>query len=97
MSLSREEILNIAKLSRLEFSEENIQKFQNELNSILEYINVLEEINTDDVEPLVQVNESGMNLREDIIRKSLTSEEAMRNAPQSQDGALIVPKMVEEN
>ncbi|WP_297598517.1 Asp-tRNA(Asn)/Glu-tRNA(Gln) amidotransferase subunit GatC [uncultured Cetobacterium sp.] len=96
MSLTREGVLGVAKLARLEFNEEEIQRFQADLNNILDYIDVLGEINTDNVEPLVQVNESGMKLREDIIKKSLTSEEAMKNAPASQDGALIVPKVVGE-
>ena len=96
MSLTREGVLGVAKLARVEVNEEEIQRFQADLNNILDYIDVLGEINTDNVEPLVQVNESGMKLREDIIKKSLTSEEAMKNAPASQDGALIVPKVVGE-
>ncbi|MEG2436664.1 MAG: Asp-tRNA(Asn)/Glu-tRNA(Gln) amidotransferase subunit GatC [Cetobacterium sp.] len=96
MSLTREEVLSVAKLARLEFKEEEIQRFQADLNNILDYIDVLGEINTDNVEPLVQVNDSGVKLREDVIRKSLTAEEAMKNAPASQDGALIVPKVVGE-
>nr|WP_307774981.1 Asp-tRNA(Asn)/Glu-tRNA(Gln) amidotransferase subunit GatC [uncultured Cetobacterium sp.] len=96
MSLTREEVLNVAKLARLEFKEEEIQKFQTDLNNILEYIDILSEVNTDSVEPLVQVHDSGVKLREDVIRKSLTAEEAMKNAPASEDGALIVPKVVGE-
>ncbi|MEG3014613.1 MAG: Asp-tRNA(Asn)/Glu-tRNA(Gln) amidotransferase subunit GatC [Cetobacterium sp.] len=96
MSLTREEVLSVAKLARLEFNEEEIQRFQADLNNILDYIDVLGEINTDNVEPLVQVNESGVKLREDVVRKSLTAEEAMKNAPASQDRALIVPKVVGE-
>ncbi|MGL4652389.1 MAG: Asp-tRNA(Asn)/Glu-tRNA(Gln) amidotransferase subunit GatC [Cetobacterium sp.] len=96
MSLTREEVLNVAKLARLEFNEEEIVRFQADLNNILDYIDVLGEINTDDVQPLVQVHENGVKLREDIIKESLTSEEAMKNAPASEDGSLIVPKVVGE-
>ncbi|MGL4970710.1 MAG: Asp-tRNA(Asn)/Glu-tRNA(Gln) amidotransferase subunit GatC [Cetobacterium sp.] len=96
MSLTREEVLNVAKLARLEFNEEEIVRFQADLNNILDYIDVLGEINTDDVQPLVQVHENGAKLREDIIKESLTSEEAMKNAPASEDGSLIVPKVVGE-
>ncbi len=96
MSLTREEVLNVAKLARLEFAEEEIARFQMDLNNILDYIDVLGEINTDEIEPLVQIHETGDKLREDVIRESLTVEEAMKNAPASEDGALIVPKVVGE-
>ena len=96
MSLTREEVLNVAKLARLEFNEEEIIRFQADLNNILDYIDVLGEINTDEVEPLVQIHETGVKLREDIIREALTVQEAMKNAPASEDGALIVPKVVGE-
>jgi len=96
MSLTREEVLNVAKLARLEFNEEEIVRFQTDLNNILDYIDVLGEINTDDVNPLVQVHETGVKLREDVIKESLTSQEAMKNAPASEDGALIVPKVIGE-
>ncbi|MGL4308593.1 Asp-tRNA(Asn)/Glu-tRNA(Gln) amidotransferase subunit GatC [Cetobacterium sp. SF1] len=96
MSLSREEVLNVAKLARLQFNDEEIEKFQTELNDILGYIDVLGEVNTDSIEPLSQVNDGSNNLREDVIKESLTVEEAMLNAPSSEDGALIVPKVVGE-
>lgn len=96
MSLTKEDVLNVAKLARLEFQEEEIQRFQTDLNNIFEYINMLSEVNTDSVEPLVQVHQGGVKLREDVIRLSLTAEEAMKNAPASEDGALIVPKVVGE-
>ncbi|MGL4946432.1 MAG: Asp-tRNA(Asn)/Glu-tRNA(Gln) amidotransferase subunit GatC [Cetobacterium sp.] len=96
MALTREEVLNVAKLARLEFKEEEIVRFQADLNNILDYIDVLGEVNTDDIDPLVQVHNTGVKLREDVIKESLTSEEAMKNAPASEDGALIVPKVIGE-
>ncbi|MGL5918214.1 MAG: Asp-tRNA(Asn)/Glu-tRNA(Gln) amidotransferase subunit GatC [Cetobacterium sp.] len=96
MALTKEEVLNVAKLARLEFKEEEIVRFQADLNNILNYIDVLGEVDTDDIEPLVQVHETGVKLREDVIKESLTSEEAMKNAPASEDGALIVPKVIGE-
>lgn len=96
MSLTKEEVLNVAKLARLEFNEEEIIRFQTDLNNILDYIDVLGEIDTNEIEPLVQIHETGVKLREDIVKKSLTVEEAMKNAPASEDGALIVPKVIGE-
>lgn len=96
MSLTKEEVLKVAKLARLEFSEGEIQKFQIDLNNILDYIEQLNEVDTDKVEPLTEIHEFETNLREDEIKESLTSEEAMKNAPLQEEGALIVPKVVGE-
>ncbi|MGL4969870.1 MAG: Asp-tRNA(Asn)/Glu-tRNA(Gln) amidotransferase subunit GatC, partial [Fusobacteriaceae bacterium] len=52
MALTREEVLNVAKLSRLEFGEEEIAKFQVDLNSILKYVDELSEVDTEGVEPM---------------------------------------------
>ena len=94
MALSKEEVLHVAKLARLEFSPEEIEKYQQELNDILNYIDMLGEVDTAEVKPLSQVNDDTNNLREDTVRKSLTVEEALLNAPESEDGAVIVPKVV---
>jgi aspartyl-tRNA(Asn)/glutamyl-tRNA(Gln) amidotransferase subunit C len=96
MSLTREEVLKVATLAKLEFKDEEIEKFQIELNDILGYIDILDEVDTEGVEPLIQINEGVGKLREDQIRESLTVEEALKNAPQSESGTLIVPKVVGE-
>lgn len=94
MALTREEVLKIAKLSRLEFMDEEIAKFQEDLNNIFSYIDELNEVDTKSVEPLVQVNHMMNNFREDLVKPSLTQEEAMLNSPSKVDGMLIVPKVV---
>ena len=96
MALTREEVLNVAKLARLKFAPEEIEKFQVELNEILGYIDMLNEINTDEVKPLIQVNDEVNNLREDKVKESLSVGEALANAPDSEDGTFIVPKVVGE-
>jgi aspartyl-tRNA(Asn)/glutamyl-tRNA(Gln) amidotransferase subunit C len=94
MALSREEVLNVAKLARLKFSEEEIEKFRVDLNSILDYIDMLDEVDISGVEPLTNVNKGINNLREDVVRESLSDMEAVSNAPVSSDGTFIVPKVV---
>ena len=96
MSLNREEVWNVAKLARLEFEPEQIEKFQQELNDILKYIDVLSEVDTVEVKPLSQVNDGVNNLRADEVRPSLSNEEAMKNVPVSADGTVVVPKVVGE-
>ncbi|WP_291259356.1 Asp-tRNA(Asn)/Glu-tRNA(Gln) amidotransferase subunit GatC [Fusobacterium sp.] len=94
MALTREEVLNVAKLARLKFQPDEIEKFQIELNDILGYIDMLNEVKTEEVTAMTQVNSQVNNLREDIVKESLTVEKALSNAPDSGDGAIIVPKVV---
>lgn len=96
MALTKEEVLNVAKLARLKFSAEEIEKFQVELNDILGYIDMLNEVDTEEVVALTQVNSHVNNLREDEVRESLSVEKALSNAPDGEDGAIIVPKVVGE-
>lgn len=96
MALTREEVLNVAKLARLEFKEEEIMKFQEDLNSILDYINMLSEVDTENVEPLVHITEEEIKFRDDEVRASLSVKEALKNAPAHEDGAIIVTKVVGE-
>lgn len=96
MALTREEVLKIAKLARLKFQPEEIEKFQVELNDILGYIDMLNEVDTEEGVVLTQVNSHVNNLREDEVRESLSVEKALSNAPESGDGAIIVPKVVGE-
>jgi aspartyl-tRNA(Asn)/glutamyl-tRNA(Gln) amidotransferase subunit C len=96
MSLSRDEVLNVAKLARLKFPEQEIEKFRTELNTILDYIDMLDEIDTSDVAPLINVNDGNNNLREDIARPSATVEEALFNAPTTVEGTVAVPRVVGE-
>jgi len=97
MPLTREEVLNVAKLARLKFTESEIEQYQTQLNDILSYIDMLNEVDTGNVEPLTQINHNINNLREDSVRESLPVEKAILNAPETEDGAIIVPKVVGDN
>lgn len=96
MALTKEEVLKVASLARLEFNSEEIEKYQQELNDILNYIDMLDEVDTEEISPLSQVNKDVNNLREDIVKESLKVEEALKNAPEAEDGTIIVPKVVGE-
>lgn len=97
MSLSREEVLKVAKLAKLKFSEEKIEKFQEELNDILGYVDMLNELNTSEVAPLIYVHEGQENhFRTDEVRTSIPVERVVKNAPNAEDGAIIVPRVVGE-
>ena len=96
MALTKEEVLKIAKLSKLSFEEKEIEKFQIELNDILKYIDMLNEVDTSEVKPLVYINEAVNNFREKEEKPSLKIEKVLLNAPENAENAIVVPKVIGE-
>lgn len=95
MSITVKDVEYVAKLARLEFNEEEKQRFTKELNSILEYVEMLNEINTDDAPISIGAYKVVNALREDEVKPSFDREAFLNNAPQSQDGYIKVPKVIE--
>jgi len=95
MPITKEDVEKIAKLAKLEFTEEEKQKFTQQLAEIVNYVEKLKELDTDDVEPTSHVIELKNVLREDRVRKSLSQEEALANAPAKRRSHFSVPKVIE--
>jgi aspartyl-tRNA(Asn)/glutamyl-tRNA(Gln) amidotransferase subunit C len=95
MGVSREEVKKIAYLARLKFTPEEEEKLTKEMNEILNYMDKLNELDTSQVEPLHHVIEMGTVFREDVIRPSLSQEDALKNAPKRFDTYFIVPKVLD--
>jgi aspartyl-tRNA(Asn)/glutamyl-tRNA(Gln) amidotransferase subunit C len=81
MKLSREEVLHIARLARMALTEEEITRLSGQLSNLLEHFQVLQEVNTDNVEPMAQSVELRSVMREDNVAPSLTPEDVLANAP----------------
>ena len=92
MAITKEDVKHIAELSRLELSEDDLEKFQGELSSILEYIEQLQEVKTESVEPTYQTIDLVNVFRSDEVEKKreLSQEEALANAPDKEDGYIKV-------
>ena len=95
MKLNRKDVEHVALLSRLELSESELDKFTGQLDAILEYIDVLSQVDTSAVEPLAHVLEIRNVMRADEVQPSLPREAALQNAPDAEDGFFKVPKIVE--
>ena len=95
MGVSIKEVKKIARLAKLEFKDEELEKFTFQMNEILNYMEQLGEINTDDIEPLYHVIEPGNVLRNDEVKPSYLREEILKNAPVKSDGFIIVPRVIE--
>jgi aspartyl-tRNA(Asn)/glutamyl-tRNA(Gln) amidotransferase subunit C len=94
MKVTKQDVEYIAKLAKLEYSDEEKEKFTGQFNTILEYIDTLNELNTDDVEPLSHVIELSNVVREDEVKPSLPVEEALKNAPSKKESFFKVPKVI---
>ena len=95
MSISRQQVEYIAKLARIELDEGEVERFQEDLSAILDYVEKLEELDTEEVEPTTHAVLSEMAGRADEREESLSREEVLENAPDSDDGQFRVPKVVE--
>lgn len=94
--LSTEEVKHIAKLSRLALSEEEVSKYQDQLSSVLSYVEQLGEINTENVEPTANVTGLSNIERQDTIEPSgITQDDLAKNAPEFKDGFFVVPGVFE--
>lgn len=96
MPVTIKEVEHIAKLAKLKFNDAEKEKLQTELNSILEYIDKLNELDLENVEPLENVNNTENVFREDVTGPSLTKEEALKNAPGKTDNFFKVPKVLDK-
>lgn len=96
MKISKEEVVKVAELARLEFKEEELEKFTEQLGNILAYIERLNELDTTGVEPTSHVLDMDTPLREDAAGGMLTQDEALANAPEREDGFFAVPQVIED-
>lgn len=87
------EVEHVAKLARLSLSEEEKEMFSRQLGDILEYVDQLNEVNTDNVEPMAHAIPITNVMREDEVKCEFTREELMANAPDEEDGFFKVPKI----
>jgi len=87
----------IAHLARLEFNDEAKAEIVNDMNRMLDFVEKLNELPTDDVEPLIYMTNERDVMREDVPQVSLTQKEALKNAPQKDTDYFKVPKVIDNN
>lgn len=95
MSIDSSVVKKIANLARIRITEEEAVSYEKELNSILNWVEQLNEVDTDNVEPLRSVIQNPLPLREDKVTDGGMQEAVLKNAPVSKYGCFVVPKVVE--
>jgi aspartyl-tRNA(Asn)/glutamyl-tRNA(Gln) amidotransferase subunit C len=90
-----EQVRHVARLARLELSAAEEQSLQSDLSAILAYVDKLNQLNTEEVEPTTQVGEPGTPMRDDEITNRPAPEEMLANAPARSRNFFKVPKIIE--
>lgn len=91
------QVRRVAQLSRLELNDDEVRQFSTQLSAIVEYIEKLNELDTENVEPLAHCLPVHNVFREDIPRPSLSNDAALANAPEREDEYFKVPKILDDN
>ena len=89
------DLCRVVKLARIELTPEEEQRLAPQLGEVLSYVNKLNELNVEGVEPTAHAAPLSNVLRKDELGDSLPSQDALRNAPQSSNGLFVVPRIVE--
>jgi aspartyl-tRNA(Asn)/glutamyl-tRNA(Gln) amidotransferase subunit C len=89
--IDRDQVLHVARLARLELTDDEVEHFAAELSKVLDWVETIDQLDLDDVPPTSHVVDVVNRLRPDEPRPSLTQEQALANAPAVQDGGFLVP------
>jgi|TARA_B100001029_G_scaffold135472_1_gene114339 aspartyl-tRNA(Asn)/glutamyl-tRNA(Gln) amidotransferase subunit C len=95
MAIDLKTVKHISKLARISVNDEKAKKLEKDLNSIFKWIEQLNELNTDKVEPLTSIAETKLRLRKDKILSENIRDEILKNSPKDNKDYFVVPKVVE--
>ena len=95
MAIDAATVRKVAKLARIAVPEERLQPLSQELSSIMDWIEQLNEVDTQGVEPMTSVVHAKLPMREDVVTDGGHPEKVLSNAPRAADGFFVVPKVVE--
>jgi aspartyl-tRNA(Asn)/glutamyl-tRNA(Gln) amidotransferase subunit C len=95
MSVDTTTVRRIAHLARIAVAEDEVEHLKNELNGILAFVEQLQEVNVEGVEPMTSVTPMAMKKREDVVDDGGIADDIVKNAPAAEGHYFVVPKVVE--
>ena len=95
MSVDSDTVRRIARLARIALDGEQVASMEKELNALLAWVEQLSEVNVDGVAPMTSVVEQKLKMRADFVTDGGHAEDILKNAPLSEEGFFVVPKVVE--
>ena len=96
MKVTDDIVKHIAHLARLEFKGEELEAIRGDMEKIIDFMDKLSEIHTENIEPLIFMNENVNVLREDVSNQTLTKENALSNAPKSDSDYFRISKVLDK-
>ncbi len=95
MAITKETVDDVAHLSRIKLDPQELEKISGQLSSILDFIDKLKSVNTDNIAPTSHILPVSNVLRQDQPGVSLSAGKALENAPEKRDNFFVVPKVIE--
>ena len=95
MSVDAATVKRIGRLARIRVEENEVEKYQGEINAILGFVEQLDEVNVEGVEPMTSVTPMQLRRREDVVTDGGYPERIVKNAPLTEDNFFMVPKVIE--
>ena len=95
MSIDKEKIKHIAKLARISVNQEKATNLSRDLTSILKFVEQLNEINTQNTQPLSSILETSLRVRDDVVKDGKIREKILENSPDKNEEFFVVPKVIE--
>ena len=97
MKIDKSTVDKLADLAKLEFDAESKKEIIKDLSRVLDFVGKLNELDTENVEPLVYMTDETNVLRKDEVVQEITQQDALRNAPKKDSDYIIVPKVLQSN
>ena len=95
MSINKDTIKKISKLARISVTNDETDRLEKDLNSILKFVEQLKELNTHKVEPISSVSDQDLTMNKDEVKKINEKDDILKNAPEKNSNYYVVPKVIE--
>ena len=95
MSIDKDTVKHISKLARISLDEEKIDNLSKDLSSIMQFIEKLNELNTDKTTPLTSIINASLKSREDEVKDGKIRDQILKNSPEKNEEFFVVPKVIE--
>ncbi len=95
MSIDKDTVKHISKLARISLDEKNVDSLSKDLTSIMRFIENLNKLNTDKVDPLTSIINASLKSRKDEVKDGKIRDQILKNSPEKNDEFFVVPKVIE--
>ena len=95
MSIDKDTVIHISKLARISLDEKKVDNLSKDLTSIIKFIEKLNKLNTDNVEPLTSIINASLKSRKDEVKDGKIRDQILKNSPEKNDDFFVVPKVIE--